>query len=309
MTESLSIPALLKSEAGQAFLASLEPLDRFPGRMAVAPSGLRGPRPRRRPGAAAAIELHRGAGRARVGGRVPASARGRRQGRDQGAEDAVRAGGGAGRGAAPGGRCPRARGGGPSPGDAERLLLARMLADDHPLGASQHAGRQLRYLVVSDHGPPRRFRVRQPGAAAVCPGPLDRLGRGGAFGGARPGRRDVAFPDPEGRLLPEPGLEGACFVPAAARGRLPRALRHPAPSGRDLRGGRLFRRQPVRGGMDLCRRQRGTRAAGEDRGTGSAKGGVAASADARLAPRTGGWRRCGRTAAAPAIRPRSRRRP
>ena len=36
MTESLSIPALLKSEAGQAFLAGLESLDRFPKRVAVA---------------------------------------------------------------------------------------------------------------------------------------------------------------------------------------------------------------------------------------------------------------------------------
>ena len=40
----------------------------------------------------------------------------------------------------------------PVGGQAERLLLARMLADDHPLGASQHAGRQLRYLIGSEHG-------------------------------------------------------------------------------------------------------------------------------------------------------------
>ena len=36
--------------------------------------------------------------------------------------------------------------------DAQRQTLARMLADDHPLGASQHAGRQLRYLIASDCG-------------------------------------------------------------------------------------------------------------------------------------------------------------
>ncbi len=40
----------------------------------------------------------------------------------------------------------------PVEGDAERWLLARMLADDHPQGAVQHAGRQLRYLIASDYG-------------------------------------------------------------------------------------------------------------------------------------------------------------
>ena len=308
MTESLSIPALLKSEAGQALLADLGPLDRFPGRMAVARAvcaglGLADARGRLRisscVAALAALESE---------GAFPASARGFRQGRDTGAEDAVHAGGGAGRRAAPGGRCPRARGEArrrgsraPAPGpDACGRPSARRVAARGPAAALPG------WLGPR---PARRFRLRQPGTAAVRPGRLDRLGRGGAFGGSRPGCRDVAFPDPDGRFLPEPGLEGACAVPAAARGRLPRALRHPAASGRDLRGGRLFRRQPVRGGMDLCRRQRGTRAAGDDRGTGSAKGGVAASPDARLAPRSGCRRRWRRTAAAPAIRPRSRRRP
>lgn len=36
MIESRFIPATLKSEAGQAFLSGLQPLKRFPGRMAVA---------------------------------------------------------------------------------------------------------------------------------------------------------------------------------------------------------------------------------------------------------------------------------
>ncbi len=31
-------------------------------------------------------------------------------------------------------------------------LLARLMHDEHPQGAVQHAGRQLRYLIGSDHG-------------------------------------------------------------------------------------------------------------------------------------------------------------
>ncbi|MCY4289397.1 MAG: DUF4338 domain-containing protein, partial [Aestuariivita sp.] len=35
---------------------------------------------------------------------------------------------------------------------AEARLLARLLHDEHPQGAVQHGGRQLRYLITSDHG-------------------------------------------------------------------------------------------------------------------------------------------------------------
>jgi len=36
--------------------------------------------------------------------------------------------------------------------DADARLLARLLHDEHPQGAVQHGGRQLRYLITSDHG-------------------------------------------------------------------------------------------------------------------------------------------------------------
>ena len=37
-------------------------------------------------------------------------------------------------------------------GDAERRILSTLLRDEHPQGAVQHGGRQLRYLIGSDHG-------------------------------------------------------------------------------------------------------------------------------------------------------------
>ena len=161
MTESLSIPAVLKSEAGRAFLAGLPPPARFPGRMAVAQAvceglGLVDARGRLRTSscmaALAALETE-GAFRLPPEGpgkgvtRVP---------RMQSAPVAE-----------PVGVPPRVdgvRGFGVRPvaGEAERLLLARMLADGHPLGASQHAGRQLRYLIVSEHGPLGGFVFASP---------------------------------------------------------------------------------------------------------------------------------------------------
>ena len=154
MPESLSIPAVLKSDAGQALLSGLQPLDRFPGRMAVARAVCEG------------LGLVDAQGRLRLSSCMAALA----------ALAALEAEGGfrlppegSGKGVA---RAPRmqlapvAEAVGvpsrvddvvglevrPVGGDAERRLLARMLADDHPLGASQHAGRQLRYLLCSDHG-------------------------------------------------------------------------------------------------------------------------------------------------------------
>ena len=144
----------LKSDAGQALLSGLQPLDRFPGRMAVARAVCEG------------LGLVDAQGRLRLSSCMAALA----------ALAALEAEGGfrlppegSGKGVA---RAPRmqlapvAEAVGvpsrvddvvglevrPVGGDAERRLLARMLADDHPLGASQHAGRQLRYLLCSDHG-------------------------------------------------------------------------------------------------------------------------------------------------------------
>ncbi len=161
MTESLSIPALLKSEAGQAFLAGLEPLDRFPGRMAVARAVCEG------------LGLADARGRLRISSCVAALAALESEGGFRLPPE------GSGTGvtrvprmqstpvAEPVGVPPRVDGVcglevRPVVGDAERLLLARMLADDHPLGASQHAGRQLRYLVGSDHGPLGGFVFASP---------------------------------------------------------------------------------------------------------------------------------------------------
>ena len=151
MTESLSIPAVLKSEAGRAFLAGLPPPARFPGRMAVAHAvceglGLVDARGRLRTSsciaALAALE-------AEGAFRLPPEGSGKGVSRAPRMQSAPVAG--------PVGlpsRVDGVRGLGVRPveGDAERRLLARMLADDHPLGASQHAGRQLRYLIGSDHG-------------------------------------------------------------------------------------------------------------------------------------------------------------
>ena len=151
MTESLSIPAVLKSEAGRTFLAGLPPPDRFPGRMAVARTVCEG------------LGFVDARGRLRVSSCVAALVA-------LEAEGGFRLPGeGPGKGVARVPRMPSAavvepvgvpsRAGKvrglavrPVDGDAERQLLARMLADEHPLGASQHAGRQLRYLVTSDHG-------------------------------------------------------------------------------------------------------------------------------------------------------------
>lgn len=41
-------------------------------------------------------------------------------------------------------------------------MLARMRSDDHPLGASQHAGRQLCYLLHSEHGLLGKFVFASP---------------------------------------------------------------------------------------------------------------------------------------------------
>ncbi len=151
MTESPSIPAVLKSEAGRAFLAGLPPPGRFPGRMAVARAVCEG------------LGLADALGRPRVASCMAALAA-------LEAEGAFRLPpGGPGRGvlraprlqaapvAAPVGLPSRVDGVRglevrPVDGEAERRLLARMLADDHPLGASQHAGRQLRHLIGSGHG-------------------------------------------------------------------------------------------------------------------------------------------------------------
>ena len=62
MPESLSIPAVLKSDAGQALLFGLQPLDRFPGRMAVARAVCEGLGLVDAQWTSAAIELHGGAG-------------------------------------------------------------------------------------------------------------------------------------------------------------------------------------------------------------------------------------------------------
>ena len=60
-------------------------------------------------------------------------------------------------------------------GDAERRILSTLLRDEHPQGAVQHGGRQLRYLIGSDHGWLVGFVFASPCSALGAPGPLDRL--------------------------------------------------------------------------------------------------------------------------------------
>ena len=151
MTESLSIPSVLKSEAGRTFLAGLPPPTRFPGRMAVAHAVCEG------------LGLVDAQGRLRTSSCMAALAALEAEGAFRLPPE------GSGKGVA---RAPRMQSAPvaepvglpsrvdgvrgldvrPVDGDAERRLLARMLADDHPLGASQHAGRQMRYLIGSEHG-------------------------------------------------------------------------------------------------------------------------------------------------------------
>ncbi len=151
MTGSPSIPSVLKSEAGRAFLAGLPPPARFPGRMAVAQAVCEG------------LGLVDTRGRLRTSSCIAALAA-------LEAEGAFRLPpGGPGRGvpraprlqaapvAAPVGLPSRADGVRglevrPVDGGAERRLLSRMLADEHPPGAAQHAGRQMRHLIGSGHG-------------------------------------------------------------------------------------------------------------------------------------------------------------
>ena len=151
MTESPSIPSILRSEVGRAFLADLPPPGSFPGRMAIARAVCEG------------LGLVDALGRPRVSSCMAALV-------TLEAEGVIRL-----PPEGPSGGVPRVpvmqaepvaepvgvpsrvdrilglevR---PVDGDAERRLLARMLADDHPLGASQHAGRQMRYLIGSEHG-------------------------------------------------------------------------------------------------------------------------------------------------------------
>ena len=151
MTTAASIPAVLKSESGRAFLASLPPPEQFPGRMAMARTicaglGLVDARGRLREfSCIAALVALEAEGRFRLPPESPGKG-GPRKPRMQDvpvpepAGVPSRAGQVCGLEVKPVGT------------DAERLLLARMLADEHPLGAAQHAGRQLRYLVASEHG-------------------------------------------------------------------------------------------------------------------------------------------------------------
>ena len=59
----------------------------------------------------------------------------------------------------------------PVAGREEARLLSRLFRDEHPQGAVQHGGRQLRYLVGSDHGWLGGFVFASPASTL---GPRDR---------------------------------------------------------------------------------------------------------------------------------------
>ena len=151
MTESPFIPSILRSKAGRAFLADLPPSGSFSGRTAVARAVCDG------------LGLVNALGRPQVSSCMAALVTLEAEGIIQLPPEGP--GGGVSRApviqagpvAKPVGvpsRVDRVLGLEMRPigGDVERRLLARMLADDHPLGASQHAGRQMRYLIGSEHG-------------------------------------------------------------------------------------------------------------------------------------------------------------
>ena len=151
MTESPSIPSVLRSETGRAFLANVPPSGSFPGRTAVARTVCGGlglvdalERPRVSSCMAALVTLE-AEGVIQLPPEGPGG--GVQRAPVMQAEPVVKPVGVPSRVDHVLGLEVR-----PVGGDAERRLLARMLADDHPLGASQHAGRQMRYLINSEHG-------------------------------------------------------------------------------------------------------------------------------------------------------------